>query len=248
MGERIAVPGTVNFREVTATTSDGLSLRRGRLYRADSLARIGRAGRRHLARLGVRRIIDLRTDFDRRFGGTPSLRGVGAERVSLPLHGGSPAEARAGMTLSSVYRTILGQREQVGAAIRAISSADGPVVVHCTAGKDRTGLVIALTLRAIGVPDEQVLADYTATETHLAGAWEHRMLRRMRRYRRFGIELTDDFRDLLVKSPEQALTSTFDWLDAEHGGVNTYLAASGVDALEIERLRAALLDEVRLDA
>ena len=242
MVERIPVPGTVNFREVRGTTSDGRSLRPGRLYRSDSIARIGRAGRAELARLGIRRVIDLRTDFDRRFGGSVSLRGTGAERLRLPLEGGSPAEARAGLTLPQVYRTVLGQSAQVGAAVRAIADADGPVLVHCTAGKDRTGLIVALTLTAIGVPEEEIIADYAATEAFLADEWRLRMFRKLRQARRFGIELTDDLLAVVFTSPAPVMIDTLRWLDTEHGGVLGYLDAAGVGEADVERLREVLLE------
>ena len=248
MIEAIPLHGTYNFREVTGTTSDGLSIRPGYLFRSDALSRVGRRGRAHLARLGVRRVIDLRTDFDRRFGGTASLRGIAADRVLLPLHGGSAAEAKLGMTLASVYRTILGQSTQVAAAIRAIAEANGPVVVHCTAGKDRTGLVVALTLIAIGVPEDQVIADYAATEANLAGEWEQRMLRKLRRYNRLGIELTDGLKEVVFSSPESAMRETLAWLEAEFGSVPDYLTAAGLTNDDVARLRATLLSDARARA
>ena len=243
MFDAIPVHGTYNFREVTGTTTDGRRIRPGYLFRSDALSRMGSRGRAHLALLGVRRVIDLRTDFDRRFDGTASLRGIAADRVQLPLHGGSAAEAKAGLTLASVYRTILGQSTQVAAAMRAIAEANGPVVVHCTAGKDRTGLVIALTLRAIGVPEHQVVADYAATESHLAGEWRKRMLRKLRRYNRFGIELTDGLKEVVFTSPESAIRETLTWVATEFGSVDNYLTAAGFTDEDRDRLGDALLIE-----
>ena len=241
MTSRIPVPGTYNFREVRAETADGRALLPGRLYRSDSIARIGRAGRAELRRLGIRRVIDLRTGMDRRFSGTASLLGTGAERVRLPMEGGTPADARAGLTLPKVYRTILGQPAQVGAAIRAIGSAGGPVVVHCTAGKDRTGLVVALLLTALGVPEDDIVADYAATEGFLAGEWQARMLRRLDRARRLGIEVTPELLATVFSSPAPVLRETLRWLESTHGGVLPYLESAGIDAAGVDALRAALL-------
>ncbi len=241
MIERIPVPGTFNFREVRGATDDGLAVRAGRLYRSDSISRIGAPGRAELRRLGIRRVIDLRTGMDRRFGRTASLRGTGAERIRLPIEGGTPADARAGLTLRQVYRTVLGQPAQVGAAVRAIASAEGPVLVHCTAGKDRTGVVVALVLTALGVPEDDVVADYKATEAFLAGAWRDRMLRRLGQARRLGVEVTPELLDVVFTSPAPVLRDTLRWLEAEHGGVLPYLAAAGVGEAEVTALRTALL-------
>ncbi|MFP3381581.1 tyrosine-protein phosphatase, partial [Bacillus sp. SIMBA_069] len=70
---------------------------------------------------------------------------------------------------------------QLATAVRLIAdSGEDPVLVHCTAGKDRTGLVVALALLAAGVDREDVVADYAQTADNLAGPWADAMLERMR--------------------------------------------------------------------
>lgn len=239
MAARLDIPGTYNFREVVVAV-DGGAVRPGRLYRSDALSRLTRDGRAALAALGVRRVVDLRGGFDRRLGGPDRLRGTGAQLVRIPvLAGAAPRDAGA-LRLGDLYRRVLTEYgAEVGAAIRCVADAGGPVVVHCTAGKDRTGLVIALVLLALGADPQDVVADYAATEAHLAGEWSTRTLRRLRL---LGVRLTDDLVVLVTGSPEAALRDTLAWLDATYGGWRPYLASVGVDDDVVRRLRSALVD------
>lgn len=232
---RLDVPGTYNFREVAPGV-----LASGRLYRADALHRLDREGRRRVAELGIRTVIDLRSAFDRRVGGRDRLRGTGAVRVSVPIDGAPRRADLATITLGEVYQTILSRHQQtLGQVIREIAAADGPVLVHCTAGKDRTGLVVALALSALEVDRDIILVDYAATAANLAGEWTARMVGKARRFR---VELTDDLLVILGSSPPEVLAGALDWLDREYDGVMAYLDGAGVDAAVRAQLRGRLLD------
>lgn len=238
---RLDVPGTHNFRPVAPGR-----LRPGQLYRSDGLHRLTRAGRRALTDLGVGTVIDLRSAFDRRFGGRDRLRGTGADLVAIPVAGTVPGSSHkdtdpAQLDLRSVYRTILTHyRAELGLAVRVIAEAEAPVLVHCTAGKDRTGLVVALTLETLGLDETAILADYEATQANLDGEWTERMLRRARRFR---VPITDNLVEIMAHSPAAALAETLAWLRAEHGGASTYLAAAGVTDHHREQLRERLLPD-----
>jgi len=228
---RLEVGGTHNFREAAPG-----AIRPGVLYRADALHRLTRDGRARLVELGVRRVIDLRSDFDRRVGGRDRLRGVGAELLRFPIHAGRADPST--IEIRRVYRAIVADNgEAFGAAVRAIADADGAVVVHCTAGKDRTGLVIAFSLLAIGLDTDTVAADYALTQANLAGEWTERMLRKVRRFR---VPVSEALLEVLAHSPEPVLRDTLDWVAAEYGGVTGYLASVGVGEDVIARLRARL--------
>jgi len=230
---RLDVPGTYNFREVAPGV-----LAPGVLYRSDALHRLSRVGRQRIRELGIREIIDLRAAFDRHVGGRDRLRGTGATRVSVPIAGTPRRVDLATITLDDVYRIILGQYQPlIGDVIRRIADADGPVLVHCTAGKDRTGLVIALTLCALEVDRAVILADYSATAANLAGEWTHRMVGKARRFR---VRLTDELLVILGGSPPEALAGVLDWLDIEYGGVIAYLEEAGVDHVVRSRLHEKL--------
>lgn len=233
---RLNTPGTYNFREVAPGV-----LKPGRLYRSDALHRLTRAGRRMLADLGVSQIIDLRSSLDRRVGGRDRLRGIGASYLAVPIDGAPPRRVDfTKLDLRDVYRAILTRHaDALGRVVRTIAEAEGPVVVHCTAGKDRTGLVVALTLSALEVDFDVIVADYAATEANLSGEWSERMLRKARRFR---VPMTPNVIEVISASPASALRDTFDWLDDEFGGAVAYLETAGVDASVRARLHRSLME------
>lgn len=235
---RLDLAGTHNFREVAPGV-----LTPGILYRSDALHRLTREGRRTLAQLGIRQVIDLRSPFDRRIGGRDRLRGTGATRLSVPIDGAPRTFDPRSLTLQEIYETVLSRHQSdLGRVIRTVASTDGPVLVHCTAGKDRTGLVVALILSALDIDRDIILADYSATAANLSGEWTERMLRKLRRFR---VPMTDNLLEVLTGSPVTALSGTFEWLDREHGGALAYLEAAGVDDAVRDQLRRALIPGTR---
>lgn len=229
---RLDVPVTHNFRPVAGAAA-------GALYRSDALARLDRVGRARLRELGVARVVDLRSALDRRLGGRDRLRGVGADLVRVPMLAGARRSELPGLTLERLYRRLLDRDgAAIGIAVRAVADAPtGAVVVHCTAGKDRSGVVAALLQLAIGVETETVVDDYAMTEANLDGDWAARMRRTVRR---LGVDLTPQLDRVLVASPAEAMAATIEHLDAEHDGVEAYLASWGVTDAHLERLEARL--------
>ena len=229
---RLDVPVTFNFRPVAGT-------RPGTLYRSDALAKVNRAGRQRLRELGVRRVIDLRSDLDRRLSGPDRIRGVGAELVKAPMLSGGSKKEIYGLTLEGIYRQLLDSNGRaLGAAIRAVAEApEGSVVVHCTAGKDRSGVTAALIQLAIGVDEATVLDDFARTEGNLAGPWATGMLARMRKLR---IEVTPQLERVFVGSPPEAMAATLQHLRDAHDGGSAYLSSIGVTEAHRERLRMQL--------
>jgi len=227
------LPVTYNFRAVEGTRS-------GSLYRSDALSRLNDEGRARLRELGVRRVIDLRAGLDGVRGGDGHLAGVGAEVVRVPILDGGRLSQMAGITIDVMYRHILDDHlAEVGRVVTAVAEApDGAVVIHCTAGKDRTGLTSALIQLAVGVAGETVIADYAATEQHLAGEWADGMVHRVRER---GVELTPGLQEVLVASPAVAMQRALEHLETAYGGAGGYLAAAGVGASVVERLRTRLL-------
>lgn len=218
---RMDVAGTHNFREVAPGT-----LRPGLLYRSDALDRLTEQGRKALAGLGVTLVIDLRGDLDLQLGGPDLIDGTGAEYVRHAINAAGANPDMASLDLRTVYRTVLGPHgAEIAAAIRSVAAADGPAVVHCTAGKDRTGLVAALILAALGADYPTIAADYTATTANLAGEWSDALFAQLEKY---GVEVTPHLAEVLAEAPEPVLRDTFAWIEAEHGGVPGYLASIGI--------------------
>jgi protein-tyrosine phosphatase len=238
--QRIPIEGTYNFRDVGGYPAAGGVTRSGKLFRADALGRLGDSGRQSLRELGIRVVIDLRDDFE--IEALPDdLAGLDVDVLHLPVFEGSGASASTvGATIVHLYEKIAFQHTDVIVrAIREIAdTGDEPVVVHCTAGKDRTGVVIALALLAVGVDRETVVDDYAETEANLKGPWLEAMLELVRGY---GVEVTPDLRVILGGSPRGALEALLDRIDERYGSVRSYLLGAGLDELELAKLRSVLV-------
>nr|WP_155843587.1 tyrosine-protein phosphatase [Agromyces luteolus] len=238
---RIPVPGTYNFRDVGGLPARGGTVRPGRLFRSDGLHRLGDDGREALRRLEVGVIVDLRDDNEAR-AMPDDLAGLDVEVLRLPVFEGSGAsQGGRGISLEALYQRIVTKHSAVVVeALREISSAgERAVVVHCTAGKDRTGIVVALALLAAGVEREAVIVDYALTEGHLAGEWLEEMVALIGDY---GVPDTPELRVLMGGSPREALESALDEVERSHGTVREYLLASGLDHDDLVALEAWLID------
>ena len=241
VAQRIPVNGTYNFRDVGGYAAAGGAVRSGKLFRSDGLARLGEEGRRSLEELGVRVVIDLRDDFE--VSAMPDdLDGLGITVLRLPVFEGSGAsQATVGATLVDLYEKILLQhRDVVITALREVAdTADEAVVVHCTAGKDRTGIVVALALLAVGVDRATVIADYALTQQNLDGPWLEGMIALVEGY---GVQVTPDLRIILGGSPPEAMETVIDLLERRFGGAREYLLEGGMDEVELAKLRSVLVE------
>src|SRR5580692_1515451 len=186
----IDLDGTANTRDVGGLlTTDGRRTLSRRLLRSDNLQDLSAKDVRRLVDdYGVRTVADLRADIEVRAGGPgPMTREplVAVEQLSLfPERKGSAAVAGAesgaepdvppwerrpviGRGFSGLYLGFLAERaDSVLAALRMIAYREGATLVHCTAGKDRTGTVVALALSDAGVKREAIVADYAASADH----------------------------------------------------------------------------------
>lgn len=236
---RIPVPGTYNFRDVGGLRGRGGEVRRGVLYRSDGLHRLGADGRAMLGELGVRTVIDLRDDAEAE-AMPDDLAGLDVELRRLPVFEGSGASHNGeGVSLESLYeRMVTRHAGMLGRAVQHIAASDGGTVVHCTAGKDRTGVVVALSLLSVGVDRDTVVDDYARTEPHLAGEWLEAMVEMVGRY---GVPDSPALRTLMGGSPPEALDSVLDLVEREHGSANDFLRVAGVSTSELETLERRLL-------
>lgn len=240
---RRELTGVYNLRDTGGYPADGGLSRWSTLYRSDALHRLDDAGRAGLVDLGVTRIVDLRGEGER--ADAPSaISGLGIEAHHIPVFDdAAPAVvAHAPTSLEQVYGHMVDDRgPQLVAAIRLIADAapGDAVLVHCTAGKDRTGLVVAFALLAAGVDRDAVIDDYAATAAHLEGEWAEAMLAGLVRR---GVAPTPEIVALVTASPAGLLDRLLTRIDTEYGTIPGYLRAQGLTEDELSRLRAALVD------
>ncbi|GAA1833228.1 tyrosine-protein phosphatase [Agromyces salentinus] len=237
---RIPVPGTFNFRDVGGLPAKTGTVRDGVLYRSDGLYRIGAEGRSMLQDLGVGIVIDLRDEQEAERM-PDDLDGLELEVLRLPVFEGSGAsQGAAGISLEALYdRIVTMHAAVVVSALREIASAgDRAVLVHCTAGKDRTGVVVALALLAVGVDRDAVIEDYARTEANLAGEWLEEMIGLIGRY---GVADTPELRTLMGGSPREAIEGVIETVERAHGSTREYLLASGLSLGELAALETLLI-------
>lgn len=238
---RLSLSGTYNLRDVGGYAAGTRSTRWRKLLRSDALHTLDQSGRDALAEIGLGLVIDLRED-DELAAAPNALAGVGHREVHLPVYDGplDHTPTGAAFDLGTLYGWMLTDHAaRLTEAVRLIAaSGDDPVLVHCTAGKDRTGLVIALSLAAVGVDARDVIADYSLSETMLHGEWVDAMVASFR-----DRELPDDFdiEGIVAASPAAVMRTTLARIDAEHGGVRSYLRDHGMTEAELGDLHAALL-------
>lgn len=230
-----------NFRDTGGYAGlDGRTVRWRRLYRSDSLHRLADADREAFAALGVRTVVDLRRprEIDR-YGRIPTWDGL----VYLHIHPEHqdwdeiPYDERIGFArwLAERYLDLTETGwAGIARAIEVIAAEDSaPLVVHCAAGKDRTGVVCALTLSLLGVADPDVAQDYS-----LSTAASERFTEWVRRENPDAKPMPAHY----LACPPEAMRLFLDGLRQRYGSVERYLLDAGLTRDHFAALRAHLLD------
>jgi protein-tyrosine phosphatase len=228
-----------NFRDVGGYSGlDGRTVRWRRLYRSDSLHRI-EEDREAFTALGIRTVVDLRRPYEvARDGRVPAYEGLVYQHIH-PEHaewGETPYDERLSLARYLADRYLdLAETGHAGIvrALGVIADAErAPVLVHCVAGKDRTGLVCGLTLSLLGVSDTDIADDYA-----LSTAASERFSAWLREQLPASTPLPPPF----LSSPAEAMTMFLDGLRQRHGSVEGYLVDSGLTRRQIVALRGHLL-------
>jgi protein tyrosine/serine phosphatase len=232
-------------------TRDGGRTRWGALIRTDTLCRLTPAGQAALVAHGVRTIVDVRFPHEIARDPVPHPFSAGAPDaptyLNVPINSGltpgQEAEVSKLFARGAASRGELNKLEidvnPVGIAriVSAIAqAAPGGVVVHCHAGKDRTGIVVAMLLALVGVPDDVIVADYALSGLKLA---------ELAREWLDGITQDPIERAALLRQAEptrEAMHETLDHLHGRHGGPDAYLLRGGATPDDLAALRARLVD------
>ncbi len=235
----LEISGSINFRDVGGLPAGVSMTRHGVLYRSGTLTGVDERGRERLRALGIRQVIDLRDDSE--VTHEPSrLDGLDLTITRVPLFVGSAASFfQDDLDLTAMYRVLL---DTAGDAIVTVVRgliADSPAIVHCSAGKDRTGVSVALTLAAAGVDREAVVADYARTQSLLPEERNARIVAAIQQYHPTSRNIVE----LATMSPAPVMTGLLDEVDERFGSPADYLAAQGLRDDELTELRQVLLHE-----
>ncbi len=254
----VQLEGGVNFRDIGGYRAGNTTVRWGKVFRAGVLCYFTPNDRAALSQLGVRAICDLRRNEEREREPTqwptdepralawedgvamPTIRGFAASR---------PRTA-AGMrdSMIELYRALPNwMAPRIRGLFECIATEHVPLVVHCAAGKDRTGVAIAVLLASLGVDSHSILEDYLLTndvgnferfiearrETHLGLADAHQPL----------LAMPQDMREVLFAAHSDYLEAALEQIAHDHGDVYGYLRSSvRLDDRTLGQVRDQLLE------
>ncbi len=251
----IELEGAVNVRDLgDLPTEDGQKTARARLLRADNLQELSAADVAKLVRdIGVTTVVDLRSSNELAAEGPAPLDAIAGIR-----HAHHPVLPEVGVSTDVIADALLAKDrldksryphdpvcghylgyledrpDQVVGALRSIAHAQGAALVHCAAGKDRTGVVVALALTVAGVPAQAVVADYAAT-----GERTEAIMARLRRSRLYARDIDSKPADLHRPRPE-TMTAFLEQMDARYGGTASWLTDHGFSVDDLNVLRVKL--------
>jgi protein-tyrosine phosphatase len=242
---RLCWDGCSNTRHLGGFIAGNGHLTSSDVVRSDNLIKLTPAGRTALVADGVTTVIDLRffgelEKHPNPFAGSTSGSISGPTYLHRPMMSErdpvAMAPIRAAQTTVEAYTaTLEGFKGNIAAIMTAIAdSAPGRVVVHCSAGKDRTGLTTALALRCAGVNDRDIADDYALTDQYLRAEYDQELA-----------EIHDPAeraeRATDLQTNPEAILETLHHLEQRYGSVQGYLWAAGMPSETLERLRLRLL-------
>lgn len=240
MQRHFPLSGAENFRDLGGYPVAGGAVAWRRVFRADRLTHLTAADADALSALSLKTIIDLRTPAEIMRSGPGRL----ASQATVLSH--------SLITANTVLRPALdygawlqAAGEPIAAVFAVMSGAEDPfpLVFHCTAGKDRTGIIAALLLSVLGVGAEDIVADYALTGQYFtpARAPDAEQLRRWHeRMQQFFPGITERAAQHLLRAEPATMRALLADLDARHGGPAGYLDAIGVGA----EARAVICDRL----
>lgn len=226
-----------NFRDLGGyVTGEGRDVLWNRLYRSDDLSELSRDDLAYLTRMGVKLVCDFRSDRERNSAPNGFEEGDPLSSVDLPvdtkgvdpdlfreqIRTGGIAALAAHEIMVEAYRSFVTDYSKEWSIMfeRLAQPGNLPTVVHCTAGKDRTGFASALVLLAVGVPEATVFEDYLSTNRYQGNLFD--FVRRWVPLYSFFRTDPDDLLPILEARPEY-LRAALDVIAERHGNVDTYL-------------------------
>ncbi len=243
----LPLTGAFNFRDLGGyPTEDGRQTRWGRVFRSDTLHELTAEDLDLLRRVGLRTVVDLRTPTELENDGRGRLADEPVRHIHLSVlpdtSGREPGESRAapppvegGMAARYLWYLEVGG-DRLAAALRLVAAPEHhPLVFHCMAGKDRTGVLSALVLGCLGVPRDVIVDDYVQTAPRL-----DLIVERLRAHPVHGPYMRTDPPPRVTVEGE-VMEGFLDGLDARYGGAAGWARSAGVNDETLDALRRSLL-------
>ncbi len=244
----------LNFRDIGGLpTHGGGAVRSGILFRSEGPASFAEDHHGELADLGFRSVADLRSSIERDKA-PHTWCGADCRMIALDMNtdlraggedmwetlGRDPSADRAFDVMAHNYGLMpKAFQSHLPVMVDALLSGQTPMLVHCTAGKDRTGVVVAVILELLGVPRDVIVADYRKSDVfgenlkmsgHLKGDLQET----------FGFVPPDEMVAVLIGVDERFLRRAFEVIDRDWSGIDGYFEAAGVGSDRREELKKLL--------
>ena len=241
--KHIPMDGPQNFRDLGGFLNrDGRMVAWNRLYRADGLSALSERDEALLRKLNIRTIVDLRGTSEQK--AMPDRVPEGVRYCACPMMREDPAApdqaARSfAMSLKVGYLKMVQESpERVGRAANAVMEGleQGAVVFHCTAGKDRTGVLAAVLLLLLNVAEGDIVADYQVSYTYNANGI-NRMIERIPELKEYLIQAGED--SMLHSNPKN-IRAVLEVLNA--GNIAAWLERAGVGRERQDCFRQIMLE------
>ncbi|MCZ8513762.1 tyrosine-protein phosphatase [Paenibacillus filicis] len=235
----IKLQGAYNVRDLGGyAAADGRMTRWGQVYRADGLHKLSELDQQELIARGLAKVVDLRHDRE-----IEEMKDVfaGSDRVAYHHVSLINPTSTANSSIRSLGDMYVGMLEQAHPSIRAVmeliaGEEQRAVLFHCTAGKDRTGVISGLLLQLAGVPDDIIIEDYAMTSECIAPLMEEL---RAGRPEMVPAEMYEKF----LGCDRDNMSMMLGYLQEAYGGAERYLLSIGVTEAQVASLKSKLLGQ-----
>ncbi|KIY51470.1 hypothetical protein FISHEDRAFT_70702 [Fistulina hepatica ATCC 64428] len=248
----VAVEGSINFRGVGGFAVDLRAVKPNLFYRSGDLSQVTEAGKQKLRELGIRQVFDLRKDVEiASFNAPPlSAEGITCTRLVISETSHDPVSLASRLkefdtdelnAFLSMYLEMLEDGTPTyGTLVRHVMEyPNSPCLVHCTGGKDRTGIFAAVILMALGVSDADIIADYALTTVGLAPALPLMMMR-LEKHPAYMGNVQGAIK--MGSSRPETMSAFLDMIRTKYGGGAQYLQTrAGFSGEDIQKLKDACL-------
>ena len=234
---RVALEGCLNFRDLGGyACADGKTTREGVFYRSNCLSYLTDADIVMLCDMSITHVLDLRFPDEVAKDVNRMADREGVSYINISLADGAWLDPKVFPTSMAQFYTDLLEKSgaRIAEAFRFFAAhADGRFAFHCTAGKDRTGVLAALLLDLAGVSREDIVADYALTQTYM---WDVFMQAKLEMEAKYGMPLAD----YIFEAAPESMTLFLDVLYTRYGNAAAYLKVIDLPDDEIAIVREML--------